>query len=167
MSFVCHPGAELQEIAGQQGQPATDQIKIFNDLLQAVCAKLVVKIRELDRVNADLRNLIEASPIPAIFIDESLVIRDFTPATRKVCPISARDVGDSLLKFAGSINYPELEDDFRLVAQTGETAERYIEGRNGTMHYSVRMMPSFCRDKSLGGATVTFVEIMTPHSGRA
>jgi hypothetical protein len=94
-------------------------------------------------------------------------IRDFTPAIKKICPLSAQDTGYSLLEFADSLNYPELKDDFRLVAETGEIVDRYIEGRGGKMRYSVRIIPNFCRDNSMGGATVTFVEIMRLHSGRA
>ena len=167
MCFVCHPGAELKEIATVEIQPAADQLKIFNDLLQAVSAKLLIKIRELDRACGDLRNLIKVSSIPAIFIDERLRIREFTPAIKKVLPLSEQDVGRSLLEFAECIDYPDLQGDFRRVAETGETVERYIEGCGGKLHYSVRIMPNFCQDNSLGGATVTFVEILTLHSGRA
>ena len=159
--------AELQEIGAEEVQPDTDQLKIFNDLLRTVCAKLVLRIRELDLATGDLRNLIKVSGIPAIFVDEYLRVRDFTPAMRKICSFSARDIGRSLLEFACSLNYCDLEDDFRLLAETGETVERYLEGQDGKVHYSVRIMPNFCRDDSIGGATLTFSEIMTPHNGRA
>jgi PAS domain-containing protein len=167
MSVVCNPGVEPQEVANVQLQPAADQLKIFNDLLQAVSAKLLIKIRELDRASGDLRNLLKVSPIPAIFIDESLRIREFTPAIKRVWPLSVEDVGRSLLEFTEGLDYPELKDDLQRVAETGETVERYIERYGGQMHYSVRIMPNFCRDNSLGGATVTFTEILTLHSGRA
>jgi two-component system CheB/CheR fusion protein len=159
--------AELQEIGAGQVQPDVDQLKIFNDLLQNVCAKLVLKIRQLDLATGDLRNLIKVSAIPAIFVDEYLRVRDFTPAMRKICPFSVQDIGRSLLELAYSLNYCGLEDDFRLLAETGETVERYVEGRDGRVHYSVRIMPNFCRDNSIGGATLTFSEIMTFHNGRA
>jgi len=172
MCFIGHAPLEtsiravLQDIAAMHVEPA-DQLQIFNDLLQAVCAKLVVKIRELDRAAGELRNLIKASAIPAIFVDENLRIRDFTPAIKKVCILSEQDVGRSLLEFASSFKYWDLEDDYRRLAETGETVERYIEGPDNWVHYSVRMMPNICRDNSIGGATVTFVELMTFHSGRA
>ena len=158
---------ELQENEAGQVQPDVDQLKIFNDLLHTVCAKLVLKIRELDLATGDLRNLIKVSAILAIFVDEDLRIRDFTPAMRKICPFSVQDIGRPLLEFACSLNYCDLEDDFRCLAETGETVERYLEGRDGTVHYSVRIMPNFFRDDSIGGATLTFSEIMTPHNGRA
>jgi two-component system CheB/CheR fusion protein len=158
--------AVLQDIAAELAEPA-GQLKIFNDLLQAISAKLVVKIRELDRATGDLRNLIRASAIPAIFVDENLRVRDFTPAIERVCTLCGQDVGRSLLDFACSFNHWDLQDDFRRLAETGETVERYVEGRGGRVHYSVRIMPNFCRDNSFGGATLTFAEIMTCHSGRA
>lgn len=159
--------AELQEIKAGQVRPSADQLKILNDLLENVCAKLVVKIRELDRATGDLQDFIKVSAIPAIFVDEDLCIRDFTPAMRKICPLSEQDIGRSLLEFACSLNYCDLEDDFGHLADTGETVERYLEGRDGKVHYSVRIMPNFCRDSSIGGATLTFSEIMTLHNGSA
>ncbi len=168
--YAPHEGeipVEPQDIGAGQVQPEADQLKIFNDLLHTVCAKLVLKIRELDLATGDLRNLIKVSAIPAIFVDEVLRVRDFTPAMKKIYPFSVQDIGRSLLELAGSLNYGGLEDDFRLLAETGETVERYVEGRDGKVHYSVRIMPNFCRDNSIGGATLTFSEIMTPHNGRA
>jgi two-component system CheB/CheR fusion protein len=159
--------AELQEIEAGQVQPDADPLKILNDLVETVCAKLVVKIRELDRATGDLQNLINVTAIPAIFVDENLRIRDFTPAMRKIYLFSDQDIGRSLLEFACSLNYCDLEYDFRHLTETGETVERYVEGRDGKVHYSVRMMPNFCRDNAIGGATLTFSEIMTFHNGRA
>jgi len=143
--------AELQENGAGPVQPDADQLKIFNDLLQTVCAKLVLKIRELDLATGDLRNLIKVSAIPAIFVDEYLRVRDFTPAMKKICPFSVQDIGRPLLEFACSLNYCDLEDDFRRLTETGETVERYVEGRDRTVHYSVRIMPNFFRDDSIGG----------------
>jgi len=168
--YVPHEGeipAELQENGTGQAQPHADQLKIFNDLLHTVCAKLVLKIRELDLATGDLRNLIKVSAIPAIFVDEYLRVRDFTPAMKKIWPFSVQDIGRSLLELACSLNYCDLEDDFRRLAETGEPVERYVEGQDGTVHYSVRIMPNFFRDDSIGGATLTFSEILTPHNGRA
>ena len=159
--------AELQEVGAEQVQPHADQLKIFNDLLHTVCAKLVLKIRELDLATGDLRNLIKVSAIPAIFVDEYLRVRDFTPAMRKIFSFSAQDIGRSLLELACGLNYCDLEDDFRRLAETGEPVERYVEGQDGKVHYSVRIMPNFFRDDSIGGATLTFSEILTPHNGRA
>jgi len=159
--------AELQEIEAGQVRPGADQLDILNSLLETISAKLVVKIRELDRATGDLKNFIKVSAIPAIFVDENLRIRDFTPAMRKICLFSDQDIGRSLLEFACSLNYCDLEYDFRHLTETGETVERYVEGRDGKVHYSVRMMPNFCRDNAIGGATLTFSEIMTFHNGRA
>ncbi len=61
------------DTAVEQNKALDQQIKMFNGLLQAVCAKLLVKIRELDRANGDLQNLMEVSAIPAVFVDEKLL----------------------------------------------------------------------------------------------
>jgi PAS domain-containing protein len=55
----------------------------FNELLQAVCRKLLVKIKELDCVSGELDNLMKVNAIPTIFVDEKLAVRSFTRESRR------------------------------------------------------------------------------------
>ena len=140
-------------------ETADEQIKIFNGLLQAVCRKLLVKIRELDCVSGELNNLMRVCAIPAIFVDEKLVVRGFTRESRRVYRLSHQDVGRSLLDVACGLNYHSLGDDFRRAAETGKSVNRYLEKRGCEMRYFLRILPNFCRDNSFGGATLIFTEV--------
>jgi two-component system CheB/CheR fusion protein len=155
--------AEADEVAVGQERNADERIKMLNDVLQTVCAKLVVKIKELDHANSDLHNLMEVSAIPAIFIDENLLIRHFTPEIAEVCSLSAHDIGRPLLDAACWSNYRDLEDDVRRVTETGEPVEGYLEQRSGTAQYLMRILPNFCRNNSIGGATLTFLKMNTSY----
>ena len=141
---------------------AEERIKMFNDLLQAVCHKLLAKIRELDYVTGELNNLIKVCGIPAIFVDEKLIVRNFTRESRRVYRLSQQDIGRSLLDVGCGLDYHSLPDDFRRAAQTGKSVNRYLEQRGCEDRYFLRILPTVCRDNSFGGAVLIF----SPVEGR-
>jgi hypothetical protein len=144
-----------------------DEIKMFNGLLHSVCRKLLGKIRELDCVSGDLKNLMEVCAIPAVFVDEKLMIRSFTRESRQIYNLSAQDIGRCLLDITCGLNYCDLHDDFRRVAQTGRSVKRYLERRGCEVRYLLRILPNFCRDNSFGGAALIFSQVEDRHWGRA
>jgi two-component system CheB/CheR fusion protein len=152
-------GVNDGEFAVGQRKTVDDQIGIFNGLLKTVSAKLLVKIKELDRANGDLQNLMQVSAIPAIFVDENLVVRRFTPESSELYSLSSRDIGRSLLDVTCDLNYCDLEDDFRCVEKTGKTVARNLKQLSSEAHYLMRILPTPCRDGSFGGATITFVRV--------
>ena len=70
---------ELQS-TNEELETAKEEQQSVNEELQTVNLDLGDKIEELDRANADLRNLFESTQIATIFLDRHLVIRSFTPA---------------------------------------------------------------------------------------
>lgn len=145
--------------AAEAGKTPDDKIKMFNDLLHTVCRKLLVKIRELDCVSGELNNLMKVCAMPVIFVDEKLIVRNFTRESRRVYRLSHEDIGHSLLDVACGLNYRNLGDDFRRVAQTGRSVNRYLEQRGCDVHYFLRILPNFRRDSSFGGAALIFNQV--------
>jgi two-component system CheB/CheR fusion protein len=155
------------EVTAEQIKDAGDQIKMFNGLLQTVCAKLLTKIKELDRTHGDLHSLMEVSAIPAIFVDENLHVRRFSQRSEEIYSLSVQDIGQSLLDAACYLTYWELEDDFRQAAETGEPVKRYLERRGGGAHYWMRILPNFHRDNAFAGAALFFVKVSSWPGGQA
>jgi two-component system, chemotaxis family, CheB/CheR fusion protein len=148
-------------------QPLTTSIEMLNGLLQTVSARLLVKYQELDRVNGDLQNLIAITEMPAIFVDENLLVRHFTPQALAVYQVSSQNIGQSLLDVTCNLNYCDLESDFQRVTNHGAMVRRYLERHDGTAWYLMRILPNWCRDGSFGGATMTFVNVNARSRGRA
>jgi len=146
---------------------ADEQIKLFNILLQAVCGKLLAKIRELDCVTGELNNLKKVCAIPAIFVDEKLIVRSFTRESRQIYRLCNGDIGRSLLDVTCGLNYSSLSEDFRKAAETGKCVNRYLERRGCEVRYFVRILPNFCWDNSFGGAVLIFSEVEGRHWGTA
>ena len=148
-------------------ETADEQIKVLNGLLQTVSYKLLAKMRELDCVSAELTNLMKSCAIPAIFVDEKLMVRSFTRESRRVYRLTHQDIGRSLLDVTCGLNYLSLSDDFRRVAETGKSVNRYLELRGCDNRYFLRILPNFCRDNSFGGAALIFNEVEGRHWGTA
>jgi two-component system CheB/CheR fusion protein len=135
--------------------------------LETVSARLLVKYKELDRANNDLQNLIAVTEIPALFVDENLLVRHFTPEAFGVYSVSSQNIGQSLLDVTCNLNYSDLEDDFQHLTKNGAMVRRYLEQRDGTAWYLMRILPNWCRDGSFGGATLTFVNVNARSRGQA
>lgn len=136
-----------------------EQITMLNGLLQTVCRKLLSRIRELERVSGELASIMKVCAIPAICVDERLLVRSFTRESRRVYRLSHQDVGRSLLDVSCGLHYDSLGDDLRKVAQTGKSVNRYLEQRGCEIRYFLRILPNFCSDNSFGGAVLIFTEI--------
>ena len=153
--------------AGGVAETTDEQIKMLNGLLQTVCHKLLAKMRELDRVSGELSNLMKSCAIPAIFVDEKLVVRGFTRESRQVYRLSSQDIGRPLVDVTCGLDYYTLGDDFRRVAETGKSVNRYLELRGCDNRYFLRILPNFCRDNSFGGAALIFNQVEGRHWGTA
>jgi len=159
--------ATLDPLSVDPEKAPGEQVKMLNGLLQSVCAKLLAKIKELERVKGDLQNLMTVSAIPAVFVDENLLIRRFTPEIEGVYSLTSQDIGRSLLDVDCDLTYGRLEDDFKRLRETGEAVKRYLEQRGGTARYLMRILPSFYQDNCFGGAALTFVKVNSWSSGEA
>jgi len=105
--------------------------------------------------------------IPAIFVDEKLMVRGFTRESRQVYRVSSQDIGRPLLDITCGLDYYTLSDDFRRVAETGKSVNRYLEMRGCDNRYFLRILPNFCRDNSFGGAALIFNPVEGRHWGTA
>jgi DNA-binding response OmpR family regulator len=159
--------ASDHDAAVEQDTAADDRVEILNGLLENVSARLLVKYKELDRVNGDLQNLIAVTDMPAMFVDENLLVRHFTPQALPVYQVSSQNIGQSLLDVTCNLNYCDLKSDFQSVTKNGEIVRRYLERLDGTAWYLMRILPNWCRDGSSGGATLTFVNVNARSRGRA
>ena len=70
---------ELQS-TNEELETSKEELQSVNEELHTVNLELAGKVEELDRANADLRNLFDSTQIATVFLDRHLVIRSFTPA---------------------------------------------------------------------------------------
>src|SRR5262249_40950047 len=135
------------------------ELQSVNEELNTVNAELNTKIDELDRANADLRNLFESTQIATIFLDHQLIIRSFTPAATSVFNLISTDRGRPLTDIVSQIENGGLSREIRVVLERGETIEHRVPRSDGTAHYLMRILPYRDRHNVIEGVIVTFFDI--------
>jgi two-component system CheB/CheR fusion protein len=149
---------ELQS-TNEELETSKEELQSVNEELQTVNHELTVKIDELDRANADLKNLYESTEIATIFLDRELIVRSFTPAVTRIFNLIPSDRGRPLTDIAHHLDYPHLPQDVQQVFATRERFERRINRADGSAHYIVRVLPYWTGSGKIEGAVLTFNDV--------
>ncbi len=150
---------EEAQSTNEELEASKEEMQSLNEELATINGELAANVEELDRANADLKNLYAATEIATIFLDGNLVVRNFTPAAATFFNLLESDLGRPLTDLAGSLHYPDLEAQVREVFATGTSAERRVSSGQNGRHYLVRLAPYRDRDEDVGGVVVTIVDI--------
>jgi two-component system CheB/CheR fusion protein len=149
---------ELQS-TNEELETSKEELQSVNEELHTVNAELNSKIDELDRANADLRNLFESTQIATIFLDQDLVVRSFTPAATSIFNLISTDRGRPLTDIVSHLEGSDLKRDVRVVLERGETIERNIRRSDRKTDYLMRILPYRRRNSVIDGVLVTFFDI--------
>jgi two-component system CheB/CheR fusion protein len=149
---------ELQS-TNEELETSKEELQSVNEELHTVNAELNSKIDELDRANADLRNLFESTQIATIFLDGDLVIRSFTPAATSIFNLISTDRGRPLTDIMNHLEDGDLRREVRIVLERGETIERQVRRSDRKTHYLMRILPYRTRLNVIDGVLVTFFDI--------
>ena len=149
---------ELQS-TNEELETSKEEIQSMNEELHTVNAQLIAKVEELDKVNSDLNNLFESTKMATVFLDQHLIIRNFTPAIAGIYNLIPSDRGRPFTDITGSIDYPELRADLRQVLADLEPLERRVARLDREVHYLMRMLPYRAADNAVEGALITFIDV--------
>lgn len=157
---------ELQS-ANEEMETSKEELQSVNEELQTVNGELAHRVAELDRTNSDLKNLLEATQIATVFLDNDLRVRSFTPAATEVFHLLETDVGRPLDHVVSRVTYPELQDDVRLVLRSLVPVDRQVNDTSLDRHYNARVLPYRSVDNYISGAVVTFTDLTAAHKAEA
>ena len=153
---------ELQS-ASEEMETSKEELQSVNEELQTVNAELGHRVIELGRSNSDLKNLLEATQIATLFLDNDLRVRSFTPSATEVFHLLDTDIGRPLGHVVSRVTYPELQEDARRVLKTLTPIERTVIDPQTQHHFAVRVLPYRSIDNYIGGAVVTFTDLTAVH----
>ncbi|MFL6733974.1 MAG: CheR family methyltransferase [Sphingomicrobium sp.] len=148
---------ELQS-ANEELETSKEELQSVNEELQTVNSELAHRVGELARTNSDIKNLLEATEIATVFLDNDLRVRSFTPAATEVFHLLDTDVGRPIGHVASRVTYTELEDDVRQVLKSLAPMAREARAADGR-DFDVRVRPYRSLDNFIAGALVTFVDV--------
>jgi two-component system, chemotaxis family, CheB/CheR fusion protein len=149
---------ELQS-TNEELETAKEELQSLNEELHTVNAQLARKVEEVNRATGDLRAIFESTRIGTVFLDETLVIRNFTPAATAVFSLIGSDCGRPLTDIASHAEVGDLRRDIAAVAESGEPIERRVRRNDGSAHYLMRILPFRLESGAIEGVVVTFVDV--------
>ncbi len=148
---------ELQS-ANEELEASKEEQQSLNEELTAVNAQLNDKVGELTDTNNDLANLLRATDIATIFLDEQLRIRRFTPRTTELLNLIESDLGRPVGHITQNFTGGDLAADAETVLKTLSPVEKEVQARNGRW-YTARVLPYRTLDNRIAGAVVTFSDV--------
>ncbi len=135
-----------------------EELDTAKEELQSTNQELELKIEEERRARCALENLIEATQIPTLFLDENLKIQRFTPPVTDLFNLQPEDVRRSLSDFSGRFQQQNLLTEARRVLREQVPVEREVRTEDDEW-YVARLRPYHTLDGEMDGVVLTFVDI--------
>ena len=148
---------ELQS-TNEELTTSKEELQSLNEELLTLNAELEAKNEELVTANDDLRNLLNSTKVPTLFLDNKLRIKRFTSEATRVANVIASDVGRAITDITLKIDYEGLARDVAGVLDSLVFKEVQVNGSDGTS-YTMRIHPYRTIDNVIDGVVITFSDV--------
>jgi two-component system CheB/CheR fusion protein len=148
---------ELQS-TNEELETSKEEIQSANEELNTINAELRERVSELGEANNDLSNLIGATSIATLFLDEDLCIKRFTPPAAKLLNLMPGDQGRPIHHFSHAFDGRTLADDARAVLETLSPVGREVRVRDGMWH-TLHVTPYRTLSDAVEGIVITFTDV--------
>jgi len=135
-----------------------EELQSLNEELTALNSQLQETLEKQRTTANDLQNVLYSTDVATIFLDSSLNIRFFTPATRSLFSVIPGDIGRPLADLKSLATDEALLADASTVLRTLTPIEREIEALGGSW-YVRRVLPYRTQDNRVEGVVITFSDI--------
>ena len=149
---------ELQS-SNEELQTSKEEMQSINEELETVNSELRNKVEELDSANSDIQNLFESTNIATLFLDHSLRIKRFTPATTGLFHLIGSDIGRPITDISMPLENNDIETDVREVLRSLVPIQREVQLIDTGSYYNMRIMPYRTLENVINGVVVTFVDV--------
>ncbi|GAA4502182.1 chemotaxis protein CheB [Hymenobacter ginsengisoli] len=148
---------ELQS-TNEEAMTNKEEMQSLNEELMTLNMQYLAKTEELGQTANDMKNLLDATEIAIIFLDNDLVIKRFTPQVGRIISLLPTDVGRPLAHFTSSLRSEHLLRDVQQVLDRLTSIETSIQTTRGEW-YTMRILPYRSLDNYINGAVLTFTDI--------
>jgi two-component system, chemotaxis family, CheB/CheR fusion protein len=148
---------ELQS-SNEEHQTSKEELQSLNEELQTVNFELQGKIDELSRSNDDMTNLLNATDIGTLFLDNQLRIVRFTARVKRLVRLISSDVGRPLEDLVSNLRHANLAEHAREVLRTLVFKETEVQSEDGAW-YLMRILPYRTTANVIDGLVITFVDV--------
>lgn len=151
---------ELQS-SNEELETSKEELQSLNEELTTVNTELQGKIDELSETNNDMKNLLESTYIPIIFLNNDLSIKRFTQEATRIINLIQTDIGRPVGDIASNLideNNEDMSCDTAQVLATLSSKEKEVQTKDGH-RYLMRIRPYRTTDNVIDGVVITFVDI--------
>ena len=142
----------------KQLETSKEELHSLNEELTTLNIQLQQKIEDERRLTDDLNNLLSSSGIATLFLDRDLQIMRFTPSTRDLFNVVAKDVGRPFSDITGNIYDPALLADAASVLENLKPIEAQVQAEDNKW-FIRRILPYQTQDRKIEGVVITFSDV--------
>jgi two-component system CheB/CheR fusion protein len=143
-----------------------EELQSLNEELTALNSQLQETLERSRMTTSDLRNVLNSTDVPTLFLDSQLKIRFFTPSATLLFNIIETDIGRKLGDFRSLASDPALLPDAARVLAKGAPVECQIRAETG-IWYLRRIQAYRGFDGAVGGVVITFSDMTERNAARA
>ncbi|MDB5236059.1 MAG: hypothetical protein JWR44_3052 [Hymenobacter sp.] len=148
---------ELQS-TNEESMTNREEMQSLNEELMTLNMQYLSKTEELSQAANDMKNLLDATEIATIFLDNDMVIKRFTPPVNRIISLLPADVGRPIVHFANTLRHENLAQDVQQVLDRLAPMETNIQTTQGEW-FAMRILPYRTLDNYISGAVITFTDI--------
>jgi len=140
-------------------QTTNEELHSVNEELYTINAEYQHKIKELTELNNDINNLLYSTEIGVVFLDKSLKIRKFTPASTIAINLRSNDIQRPIEHISHNMNCENLLGILQQVLETKKPQEKEVIIRQTGEYLLMRVYPYRTHNNNIDGIVLTFVNI--------
>jgi two-component system, chemotaxis family, CheB/CheR fusion protein len=149
---------EEMQSSNEELETSKEELQSLNEELITVNTELQNTNDELSVVNNNMKNLLDSTDIPTIFLDNNLSIKSFTSNATKVVNLISSDIGRPITHLATNLKYENFIEDTKEVLRTLVFKEIELQTDNG-IWYQMRILPYRTISNVIDGVVITFSNI--------
>ncbi|MDN3551185.1 CheR family methyltransferase [Mucilaginibacter aquaedulcis] len=148
---------ELQS-TNEESLTTKEEMQSLNEELMTVNSQYQSKAEELTRLNNDMKNLLDATEVCTLFLDNELNIVRYTPKVRHLFNLITSDIGRPISHVVSNFDQPVDVKEIREVIDTLTIKTSDIR-TTANEWYRMRIMPYRTLDNYIAGVVITLTPI--------
>jgi two-component system, chemotaxis family, CheB/CheR fusion protein len=149
---------EEHQSTNEELETSKEELQSLNEELLTLNSELSAKVEQANKVESDLKNLLDSLNVGVIFLDIEMRIVRYTPEATVLVKLIPGDIGRPIEDLVSSA--PELAKNARAVLDKLVPREMEVQKEDGSW-FLARITPYRTLDNVIGGVVLTFYDITT------
>ncbi len=144
--------------ANEELQSTNEELQSVNEELYTVNSEYQEKIEEVTSINAYLDNIMKSIDIGILFLDEAMLIRNYTPAATRVINLMKTDIGRPFHHISHKLQSDTLLQDIANVIERSNPFEQEIKTSDGRS-ILLKIVPYIVDNNESQGCVISITDI--------